>query len=123
MNPAWQEYPPLEGIAIALSGVAIAVLIFIAALAQGWFLWWQFRTRSPFLQMLTWAWCGLLGYALLLPWIERPVFGGLFSRWNLNSILLALVIAATYLGFAVGAVLALRTHRTPPPTRPTSSGG
>ncbi len=117
MNQAWQEYPLLEGIVIALSGITVAVLIFIAALAQGWFLWWQFRTRSAFLQLLTWAWCALLAFALVMPWLERPVFGGLFNRWNLNTILLAASIGAAYAGLVLGAYLAIRTHRMPPPAR------
>jgi hypothetical protein len=112
MTPAWQEYSLFEAIAVALSGVAIAVLIFVAALAQGWFLWWQFRTRSLFLQLLTWAWCGLLVYGLALPWLERPIFGGLFRHWDLNTVVLALIIAAVYAGLAVGARLALATRKS-----------
>jgi hypothetical protein len=111
MNQAWQEYSLLEGIVVALSGVTIAALIFIAALAQGWFLWWQFSTRSAVLQLLTWAWCGLLAFGLALPWLERPVFSGLFAEWNLNTVLLALIVAATYSGLLVGVYLALKTHR------------
>jgi hypothetical protein len=115
MNQAWQEYPLLEGIVIALSGITVAVLIFIAALAQGWFLWWQFRTRSVFLQILTWAWCALLAFGLIMPWLERPPFGGLFSRWSLNTILLALIVAAAYMGLGLGVYLAVKTYRLPAP--------
>ncbi len=117
MNPAWQEHPLLEGVVVGLSGVTIAVLIFIAALAQGWFLWWQFRTRSAFLQLCTWAWCALLAFGLVMPWLERPVFGGLFGNWNLNTLLLALSVGAAYLGLGIGASLALKTHRLTPPSR------
>ncbi len=119
MTPAWQEYTLFEAIAVGLSGLLIAVLIFVAALAQGWFLWWQFRTRSLLLQVLTWAWCGLLVYGLALPWLERPFFGGLFKHWDLNTAILGLTIAAVYLGLVVGARLALATHRAaPPPSGP-----
>jgi hypothetical protein len=119
MTPAWQEYTLFEAIAVSLSGLLIAVLIFVAALAQGWFLWWQFRTRSLLLQALTWAWCGLLVYGLALPWLERPLFGGLFAHWDLNTAILALTISAVYLGLIVGVRLALVTHRAaPPPSGP-----
>jgi hypothetical protein len=117
MNQAWQQHPLFEDLVVGATGVTIAVLIFIAALAQGWFLWWQFRTRSAFLQWCTWAWCALLAFGLVMPWLERPVFSGLFDDWNLNTILLALNIAAVYAGLGIGAYFALKTHRTPPPAR------
>jgi len=115
MIQAWHEHPFLESVVVGASGLAIVVLLFISALAQGWFLWWQFRTRSPVLQLLTWVWCCLLAFGLVMPWLERPLFGGLFREWSLNTILLALCIGATYAGLAIGAALALKTHRTRPP--------
>jgi hypothetical protein len=120
MNQAWQQHPFLEQLVVGATGVTIAVLVFIAALAQGWFLWWQFRTRSAFLQLCTWVWCALLAFGLVMPWLERPAFGGLFGTWNLNTILLALNVAAAYVGLVLGAYLALKIHRTPAPARGVS---
>jgi hypothetical protein len=117
MHLAWQEHPLLEGVVVGLSGLAIALLIFIAALAQGWFLWWQLRTRSPLLLTLAWAWCGLLAYGLIAPWLERPFFGGLFGEWTLNTILVGLSVAAAYAGLGIGVRLATMTRSARAPSK------